>query len=88
MRAKPETRRMVEKSGSIEGSVLDEILKRINAALAENPHLRPETWNDVLKGLELVMKFRDKGDELVEEEELEKALEKLEERLGVTFNDQ
>lgn len=83
MKAKPETRRMVEKSGAVEGSVLDEILRRINEALAANPNLRPETWNDVLKGLELVMKFRDKGDELVDEDELEKALTSLEEKLGV-----
>jgi len=43
---------------SAEGNAIDTIATRIIDALNQNDSIKPKTWNDVLRGLELVLKFR------------------------------
>ncbi len=42
----------------VESDAIDTIADRIITALNQNDSIKPKTWNDVLRGLELVMKFR------------------------------
>ena len=50
----PET----EETPSVEGTAIDTIAERIIDVLKEREDLRPTSWGEVLRGLELVLKFR------------------------------
>ncbi len=44
------------------GSTVDVVATRIKEALLNNPNLKPQTWMEVVKGLELLLKYKGEGD--------------------------
>lgn len=44
------------------GSTVDVVAARIKEALLANPNLKPQTWMEVVKGLELLLKYKGDSD--------------------------
>ncbi|RLI41765.1 hypothetical protein DRO59_06045 [Candidatus Bathyarchaeota archaeon] len=44
------------------GGAVDVVAARIKEALLSNPNLKPQTWMEVVKGLELLLKYKGESD--------------------------
>jgi len=51
-----------KKSADDESSTVDVVATRIKDALLQNPNLKPQTWMEVVKGLELILKYKGESD--------------------------